>query len=113
MEVAESSAVVVAERTKLTAIFALARPYQWLKNGLVLPALLFGQRLFDPHAVMLACVALAAFCAISSTGYVINDICDRETDRLHPEKCSRPLAAGELRVGEATRIAATLGIVGF
>jgi 4-hydroxybenzoate polyprenyltransferase len=113
MDLVEGTAVVMAERTRLNAIIALARPYQWLKNGLVLAALIFGQRLFDPHAVILAVVAFVAFCAISSTGYIINDISDREADRLHPDKCDRPLASGELSVGEATVIAAILGVAGL
>lgn len=113
MDLVEGRAVVMAERSRRNAIIALARPYQWLKNGLVLAALIFGQRLFDPHEVTLAGVAFVAFCAISSTGYIINDISDREADRLHPDKCQRPLATGELSVGEATVIAAILGVAGL
>ena len=51
MDLVEGRAVVMAERSRRNAIIALARPYQWLKNGLVLAALIFGQRLFDPHEV--------------------------------------------------------------
>lgn len=51
-------------------------------------------------------MAVAAFCAISSAAYALNDLLDRETDRVHPEKRLRPIAAGDLSVGEGIRAAA-------
>ena len=81
----------------------LARPHQWIKNALVLAALVFGQRLFVLHDVVLAVIAFVAFCALASAGYVLNDIADRDADRLNPEKCDRPLARGDLTVAAATR----------
>jgi 4-hydroxybenzoate polyprenyltransferase len=92
---------------------ALARPHQWLKNGLLFAALVFSERLFHPRDIALACIAFAAFCAISSAGYAINDINDREADRHHPEKRNRPLACGELSVAEAAAMAAVLAAVGL
>ena len=83
------------------AIVRLARPHQWIKNALVLAALVFGQRLFVFHDVVLAAIAFVAFCALSSAGYVLNDIADRDADRLNPEKCDRPLARGDLTVAAA------------
>ncbi len=93
------------------AIVRLLRPHQWIKNGLVLAALVFGQRLFVAHDAFLAALAFIAFCALSSTGYVLNDIIDREADRLNPEKCDRPLARGDLSVATARRIALALGAI--
>jgi len=81
---------------QLAAMIRLARPHQWIKNALVLAALVFGQRLFVFHDVVLAVVAVVAFCALSSAGYVLNDITDRDADRLNPEKCDRPLARGDI-----------------
>jgi len=48
--------------------------------------------------VVLAMIAPVAFCVLASAGYVLNDIADRDTDRLNPEKCDRPLARGDLTV---------------
>ncbi len=95
----------------MAAMIRLARPHQWIKNTLVGAALLFSQRLFDPHDVALAAIAFIAFCALSSSGYVLNDIVDREADRLNPEKCDRPLARGDLRVAAAARMALVLGVM--
>lgn len=94
---------------QMAAILRLARPHQWIKNALVLAALVFGQRLFVLHDVVLAMVAFVAFCALSSAGYVLNDIADRDADRLNPEKCDRPLARGDLSVAAAGRAAFALG----
>jgi len=96
---------------QLAAIVRLVRPRQWLKNTLVLAALMFGQRLFVFHDVVLAAVAFVAFCALSSAGYVLNDIADREADRLNPEKCDRPLARGDLTVAAASRAALALAVI--
>ena len=95
----------------MAAIFRLARPHQWIKNALVLAALVFGQRLFVFHDVVLAIIAFVAFCALASAGYVLNDIADRDADRLNPEKCDRPLARGDLTVAAATRVAFALAAI--
>ena len=92
----------------IAAMIRLARPHQWIKNTLVGAALVFSQRLFDPLDVLLTAVAFVAFCALSSAGYVLNDIVDREADRLNPEKSDRPLARGDLTIGTAARMALML-----
>ena len=89
----------------------LARPHQWIKNALVLAALVFGHRLFVFHDVVVAFIAFVAFCALSSAGYVLNDIADRDADRLNPEKCDRPLARGDLTVAAAGRTALSLAAI--
>ena len=56
--------------------------------------------------------AFAVLCVISSATYLLNDVRDREQDRMHPTKRLRPVAAGELTPGAAVRIAAALALVG-
>ncbi len=97
--------------SRWSAVWRLARPHQWIKNALVLAPLVFGQRLFDVTDVALAVIAFLAFCALSSAGYVLNDIADRDADRLNPEKCDRPLARGDLSVATATKVALTLAAI--
>jgi 4-hydroxybenzoate polyprenyltransferase len=99
-----------AARSAPRAMLSLMRPHQWIKNGLVLAALVFSRRLFHPADVALALIGLAAFCALSSATYVLNDIVDREADRQNPEKSDRPLARGELSVGAASTLAAMLAL---
>jgi 4-hydroxybenzoate polyprenyltransferase len=85
------------------------RPEQWTKNLIVFAALIFGQRLFDPAAVGRSLAAFFVFCALSGVVYLLNDVSDREADRLHPLKRSRPIAAGELSPTVALAAAAVLG----
>lgn len=78
------------------ALLRLSRPYQWAKNPLViaLPALLVHH---DAARTALAVLwATALFTLASVAVYVLNDITDRERDRLNPAKSHRPLASGAL-----------------
>ena len=87
-------------------LFTLARPHQWIKNGIVLFPLAFARRLGDPAAWLCAVLAAAAFCLVSSAGYILNDLRDREEDRLHPVKRKRPLAEGAVSTGAALMLGA-------
>jgi 4-hydroxybenzoate polyprenyltransferase len=90
------------------ALVRSLRPVQWLKNGFVLAPIVFSGRVDDPDAWVRSLVAVAAFCAASSATYLLNDVLDREADRLHPSKRSRPIAAGEVSVATALTTAALL-----
>src|SRR3989442_3840955 len=91
----------------LKAIVVSMRPRQWVKNLFVLAGLVFSQRLFT-GAVWTALAAFAIFCALSGAIYLLNDVADRERDRLDPRKRVRPIAAGRLPVGVAVAAAAAL-----
>jgi 4-hydroxybenzoate polyprenyltransferase len=90
-----------------------ARPHQWTKNFIVFAALIFGHRLADPAAVVTACTAFVVFCGLCSAAYLVNDVVDREQDRLHPLKARRPIASGALRPGVALSAAFVLGGLGL
>ena len=85
------------------------RPSQWTKNLIIFAALIFGQRLLDAHAVVRAIAAFVIFCALSGVVYLINDVADREADRLHPvkevpaDRVGRRARAGGARVGGGDR----------
>jgi len=89
------------------------RPAQWIKNLVVFAGLLFGRRLFDAAAVVEAVSAFAVFCVLSGVVYLVNDIADRESDRLHPLKARRSIASGALPVAIAAGAALVLGILGL
>jgi 4-hydroxybenzoate polyprenyltransferase len=89
------------------------RPAQWSKNLLVFAGLLFGHRLFDAAAVMAAVSAFVVFCVLSGVVYLVNDIADRDSDRLHPLKAQRPIASGALAVPTAAGAALLLGAAGL
>ena len=91
----------------MPALLKLLRPHQWLKNGFVFVGLLFGHAWNDPVRLGQALAAFAAFCLLASAVYVMNDLVDREQDRLHPKKKARPLAAGAVSVASALALAGT------
>ena len=72
------------------------RPHQWVKNLLVLIPLFTAQRFTDVTSVLQALLALVVFCLAASSVYVLNDLSDVGSDRLHPTKRLRPFAAGTL-----------------
>jgi len=94
--------------TVLIAIVESMRPRQWVKNLFVLAGLVFSQRLFT-ESTWIALAAFAVFCAVSGAIYLLNDVADRERDRLDPKKRERPVASGRLPVGVA--IAAAVGLI--
>lgn len=80
----------------LTDLLKSLRPEQWLKNLAVLaPAFFAGQILVPTQWDKLAW-AFILLSVASSGSYLINDLLDREVDRLHPLKKHRPLASGRL-----------------
>ena len=94
----------------LAAVLVSLRPRQWVKNLFVFAGLVFGQRLFT-DSFWPALGAFAIFCALSGAIYLVNDVADRDQDRLHPKKCLRPIAAGRLPVPLALGVAIALVVV--
>jgi 4-hydroxybenzoate polyprenyltransferase len=91
----------------LGAVLVSLRPRQWVKNLFVFAGVIFARKLFTP-ALGIACGAFAIFCALSGAVYLLNDVADRERDRLDPRKRLRPIAAGRLGAGAATAAAVAL-----
>jgi 4-hydroxybenzoate polyprenyltransferase len=95
------------------------RPRQWTKNLIVFMAFIFSAgedwKLSDPSSwlplVGWSTLAFALFCLASSADYLINDLIDRDSDRVHPEKRKRPIAAGLVSEREAIMAAVALDVV--
>jgi 4-hydroxybenzoate polyprenyltransferase len=98
--------------TMARALLRLMRPHQWIKNGFVFLGLVFGHAWGDPALVADVLLLFAAFCLASSAVYVMNDIADREADRLHPIKRFRPLAQGDVGLGAARVLCVVLALAG-
>jgi decaprenyl-phosphate phosphoribosyltransferase len=94
----------------ITAVVRSLRPRQWTKNLLVAAAPLAAGSLFDAPVWWQTLVAFVSFCALSGAVYLVNDTVDVESDRAHPRKRLRPIAAGELSVRTALMVAAVLGV---
>lgn len=89
------------------------RPQEWIKNLLVFAGLLFSGKFDEPASIVAATVTFLAFCAVSSAGYLINDVHDADLDRKHPTKRRRPIAAGELSKQAAIVLAVCLIVLGL
>ena len=94
------------------------RPAQWTKNGIIFAGLVFGLadkqhvgQLATSVAIARSFVAFVVFCGLSGVVYLINDVRDREADRLHPVKSRRPIASGALSPRLAMTAAALLAVV--
>ena len=92
-------------------LFVSLRPSQWTKNLIIFGPLVFAQRLLDPPSVVQAVAAFVIFCLLSGVVYLLNDVADREGDRLHPIKRFRPIASGAVPVTAALTLAAILAVV--
>lgn len=109
------NAAPAARRSPVGAFLRACRPKQWLKNVLVFAAPAAAGVLGHPRDLVEALVAFLAFCLAASGTYLLNDAADVESDRRHPTKRLRPIAAGELavrtaRIGGAAMLAAGVAI---
>ena len=86
----------------------LLRPAQWSKNLFVFLPLFFAQNIDNLPRLLAVIVAFVALCLASSSIYLLNDMCDVEFDRKHPEKCRRPIASGRVSLPVARVLYALL-----
>lgn len=94
------------------ALILLLRPHQWLKNLMLYFPPFLGGVLNEPGMAGKGVIPFIAFSAISSSGYILNDLLDREKDRLHSKKRTRPLPSGAIGAGTAIAMAMLLFAAG-
>ncbi len=85
------------------------RPRQWTKNLLVFMAPAAAGVLDDWPTAGRVVAAFAVFCLVASGTYLVNDVLDAKSDRIHPIKRFRPVASGALR--PRTAIASGAGLI--
>jgi len=105
---APSAAGVVA-----VGLLHTLRARQWTKNSVVFAALLFSKHLDDSTSLLRSVAAFGVFCLLSSTVYLLNDVFDLASDRRHPTKRLRPVAAGVVPPALAAGTGLVLGIGGL
>jgi 4-hydroxybenzoate polyprenyltransferase len=94
---------------RVRALGRLIRPHHWVKNFFVLAPAVFAAVYRDPANDVRAVAAMLVFCAASSAVYVLNDLLDVPTDRLHPVKRhTRPLASGAVAMATGRVLLAVL-----
>lgn len=96
------------------------RVNQWTKNAVVFVAWFFAvadvsqaslARGYRPF--LLVCAMAGAFSLVSSAFYLLNDVADYDSDRLHPIKKLRPIAADLVTKIAAVRMALALFALGL
>jgi 4-hydroxybenzoate polyprenyltransferase len=93
---------------RLRSLVKALRPHQWVKNCLVFVPLVASHQILNANAWSASLLTAAVLSLCASAIYVLNDIVDIQSDRLHPRKRHRPFAAGELTVPSGICIAAAL-----
>ena len=104
------------------ALLASARPTQWYKNLVIYLAFFFTideawSLSGDPGTALnlfgITTLAFIVFSAVAGAVYILNDILDADSDRLHPKKSSRPIASGHLPMRAAWTGAVALAVIGM
>ena len=80
----------------LPALVTALRPRQWPKNVLVFGAPVASGAVLDSAPVARTFAVFWVLVAASAATYLLNDVKDREADRLRPVKRARPVASGSL-----------------
>jgi len=86
---------------------------QWLKNGFLFAAIVFDGQLFNIDAFSNTFAGFLVFCLLSSSVYTLNDVFDKEADKQHPIKSSRPIASGKIPLHTAVFIALLMSSIAF
>lgn len=103
----------------MSKILRLFRLHHCVKNLLVLCPLFFGgyilesRHLLETRHFINGIMAFVVFSFVASAVYIFNDICDMESDRLHPKKRLRPIASGAISVKTAVSVAISLLVFAF
>ncbi|HEV3226934.1 MAG TPA: decaprenyl-phosphate phosphoribosyltransferase [Acidimicrobiales bacterium] len=95
----------------IAGLVRTARPKQWAKNVLVFAAPGAAGVLGHEKPLVRTLVAFVCFCLAASGTYFLNDVADVDSDRLHPTKRNRPLAAGIVSVSLGRAVGVVLVLV--
>jgi len=99
------------QKNVLGSLWKTIRGYQWVKNILVFVPLVVSHKFSDVSLIAPAIWAFLSLSFCASSGYVVNDLNDLDSDRRHLTKKFRPLASGVYPIGLAgVLIACLLGL---
>ena len=84
--------------SKIKKTLSLMRIKHYIKNLLIFFPVVFGGKLLNANVIIMLIFGMLSFCLVASAVYIFNDIEDVEKDRLHPVKCKRPIASGDISI---------------
>lgn len=94
-------------------ILHLMRFHQYIKNLFIFIPAFFSFKFFDEVSIYNSLIAFVAFCLCASAIYIINDVIDAPSDRIHPNKSKRPIASGKVKPRVALLFALVFIVVGI
>lgn len=97
-QVVEVKKIISPQKSAPADYFRMLRVHQWLKNLLVFVPAAAAHRIGQPKILFASLLAFVAFSLCASSVYVLNDLFDLESDRRHPRKKERPLAASRIPI---------------
>ncbi len=101
---------------RLRPYIEIARIDHWFKNVFMALGILVAL-FYEPDTIAgigwRLVVAVLATCLVASSNYVLNEVLDAATDRLHPTKRNRPVPAGRVHIPTALVEWLALAAAGF
>ncbi|NJN26105.1 MAG: decaprenyl-phosphate phosphoribosyltransferase [Cyclobacteriaceae bacterium] len=91
----------------------LLRVKHWIKNTFLFIPLFFSGGFFDFSKYPLLILGFISYSLMASCIYILNDIRDVESDRIHPEKRNRPIASGAISKRNAIILMVIIGLIGI
>jgi 4-hydroxybenzoate polyprenyltransferase len=108
-EIAPVGSIISGRKPYSLRLIAKAlRIHQWIKNILIFLPVIAAHMIGNIGVWWYAIVAFLSFSCAASTVYLLNDLCDLESDRQHRTKHTRPLASCELRIQDGLFLAPAL-----
>ncbi len=87
----------------MSNIFKLIRVEQWIKNLLIFSIPILANE-FEFQIFTTLLKVFFGFSLIASSGYIVNDLLDIESDKNHYKKNKRVLASGKISTSDAKKI---------
>lgn len=110
-EVSEISRVFHRVKPGFFVWFRAVRLHQWLKNILLFVPLAAAHQIDSLQSWQTLGFAFFAFSFCASGVYIVNDLLDLESDRLHARKCHRPFASAVISIPSGFLLASCLFIL--
>ena len=98
----------VSARLKFNSWVKEIRIHHWVKNILVFIPAAANHSILEEESILFGVIAFVLYSFTASSIYLVNDLLDLESDRKHPKKRLRPLAAGEIKESQAISVAIIL-----
>jgi 4-hydroxybenzoate polyprenyltransferase len=97
-------------KNKFSDFLRILRIYHWPKNLIIFIPIIASHQIFIPQNFYDTCFAFLSFSMAASLIYIINDISDLKSDRVHEVKKLRPIANGNVSTNAILSILIVLSL---